>query len=41
MTKKQQMTVAMGYKNPGATPNLRGVEKNTARNVKVKIKKGR
>ena len=23
----------MGYKNPGATPNLRGVERNTARNV--------
>jgi hypothetical protein len=23
----------MGYKNPGATPNLRGVERNTARGV--------
>jgi len=25
---------AMGYKNPGPTPNLRGVESNTARGVK-------
>lgn len=23
----------MGYKNPGSTPNLRGVERNTARGV--------
>jgi hypothetical protein len=28
----------MGYKNPGATPNLRGVERNTARGVMEPVK---
>jgi hypothetical protein len=28
---------AMGHKNPGPTPNLRGVEQNTARGVKAPV----
>ena len=31
------LTPAMGYKNPGSTPNLRGVERNTARGVKESV----
>lgn len=27
------LTQEMGYQNPGPTPNLRGVERNTARGV--------
>lgn len=29
---------AMGYRNPGPTPNLRGVEGNTSRHAKSKRK---
>ncbi len=37
MAKTEITPRAMGYRNPGATPNLRGVERNTARGVKEPI----
>jgi len=31
------LTPAMGHKNPGPTPDLRGIERNTARGVKESV----